>query len=117
MCVNKDIVGTDSFINLGVSGSDIYDILAQFGLMDIYGKKTKRVIFCVDSYSFDESFYAADGAQNAIDVYKRQVVLLGDRYETLAIAIAAGNTHTPIFHLCGGDTTEGAIEDVYKRQV
>ena len=66
MCVNKDIVGTDSFINLGVSGSDIYDILAQFGLMDIYGKKTKRVIFCVDSYSFDESFYAADGAQNAI---------------------------------------------------
>ena len=38
------------------------------------------------------------------------VVLLGDRYETLAIAIAAGNTHTPIFHLCGGDTTEGAID-------
>ena len=39
------------------------------------------------------------------------VVLLGDRYETLAIAIAAGNTHTPIFHLCGGDTTEGAIDE------
>ena len=44
-------------------------------------------------------------------MYKRQVVLLGDRYETLAIAIAAGNTHTPIFHLCGGDTTEGAIDE------
>ncbi len=28
------------------------------------------------------------------------VVILGDRYEMLAIAIAA-NTHTPIFHLCG----------------
>lgn len=39
------------------------------------------------------------------------VVLLGDRYETLAIAIAAGNTRTPIFHLCGGDTTEGAIDE------
>lgn len=39
------------------------------------------------------------------------VILLGDRYETLAIAIAAGNTHTPIFHLCGGDTTEGAIDE------
>ena len=36
------------------------------------------------------------------------VVLLGDRYETLAVAIAAGNTRTPVFHLCGGDTTEGA---------
>lgn len=39
------------------------------------------------------------------------VVLLGDRYETLAIAIAAGNTRTPIVHLCGGDTTEGAIDE------
>ena len=39
------------------------------------------------------------------------VVLLGDRYETLAIAIAAGNTHTPVFHLCGGDTTEGAMDE------
>lgn len=39
------------------------------------------------------------------------VILLGDRYELLAIAIAAGNTHTPIFHLCGGDTTEGAIDE------
>ena len=39
------------------------------------------------------------------------VLLLGDRYETLAIAIAAGNTRTPIFHLCGGDTTEGAIDE------
>ena len=33
------------------------------------------------------------------------IVILGDRYEMLSIAIAAGNTHTPIFHLCGGDTT------------
>lgn len=39
------------------------------------------------------------------------VVLLGDRYETLAIAIAAGNTQTPVFHMCGGDTTEGAIDE------
>ncbi|MBO5261313.1 MAG: UDP-N-acetylglucosamine 2-epimerase (hydrolyzing) [Coprococcus sp.] len=39
------------------------------------------------------------------------IVILGDRYEMLAIAIAAGNTHTPIFHLCGGDTTEGAIDE------
>ena len=39
------------------------------------------------------------------------VILLGDRYETLAIAIAGGNTKTPVFHLCGGDTTEGAIDE------
>ena len=39
------------------------------------------------------------------------VILLGDRYETLAVAIAAGNTGIPIFHLCGGDTTEGAMDE------
>ena len=39
------------------------------------------------------------------------VLLLGDRYETLAIAVAAGNTRTPVFHLCGGDVTEGALDE------
>lgn len=39
------------------------------------------------------------------------IILLGDRYEILAIAIAAGNTRTPVFHLCGGDTTEGAMDE------
>lgn len=39
------------------------------------------------------------------------VMLLGDRYESLAIAISAGNTRTPVFHLCGGDTTEGALDE------
>lgn len=45
------------------------------------------------------------------------VVLLGDRYETLAIAIAAGNTRTPIFHMCGGDTTEGAIDEWIRHSI
>ncbi len=45
------------------------------------------------------------------------VVLLGDRYETLAVAIAAGNTRTPIFHLCGGDTTEGALDEWIRHSI
>lgn len=45
------------------------------------------------------------------------IVILGDRYEMLAVAIAAGNTHTPIFHLCGGDTTEGAIDEWIRHSV
>lgn len=45
------------------------------------------------------------------------VVLLGDRYETLAVAVAAGNTRTPIFHLCGGDTTEGAIDEWIRHSI
>lgn len=45
------------------------------------------------------------------------VVLLGDRYETLAIAIAAGNTRTSIMHLCGGDTTEGALDEWIRHSI
>lgn len=45
------------------------------------------------------------------------VMLLGDRYETLAIAIAAGNTRTPVFHLCGGDTTEGALDEWIRHSI
>lgn len=45
------------------------------------------------------------------------IILLGDRYETLAVAIAAGNTKTPIFHLCGGDTTEGAIDEWIRHSI
>ena len=45
------------------------------------------------------------------------VILLGDRYETLAEAIAASNTQTPIFHIAGGDVTEGAIDDCIRHSV
>ena len=39
------------------------------------------------------------------------LILLGDRYETLAIAQAAMNEHVPIAHLYGGETTEGALDE------
>lgn len=45
------------------------------------------------------------------------VVILGDRYEMLVIAIAAGNTHTPIIHLYGGDTTEGAVDEWIRHSI
>ncbi len=45
------------------------------------------------------------------------IVILGDRYEMLAVAIAAGNTQIPIFHLCGGDTTEGAMDEWIRHSI
>lgn len=45
------------------------------------------------------------------------IVVLGDRYEMLAVAIAAGNTRTPVFHLCGGDTTEGAMDEWIRHSI
>ena len=69
----------------------------------------------------DISANQADALVKFTDLFARErydaVMLLGDRYETLAIAIAAGNTHTPIFHLCGGDTTEGAIDEWIRHSI
>lgn len=42
------------------------------------------------------------------------VLLLGDRYETLAIAQAAMLANVPIGHLSGGDVTEGAFDDAIR---
>lgn len=64
---------------------------------------------------YDISKNQANALVQFTDLFLNQrfdaVILLGDRYETLSFAIAAGNTRTPIFHLCGGDTTEGALDE------
>lgn len=39
------------------------------------------------------------------------LMVLGDRYETLAVCLAAMNERIPIIHLYGGDTTEGAVDE------
>ncbi len=41
----------------------------------------------------------------------------GDRYETMAICIAAVNANIPIIHLCGGATTEGASDEVFRHSI
>lgn len=45
------------------------------------------------------------------------LMLLGDRYEILAVATAAMNARIPIAHLYGGDVTEGAIDDVVRHAI
>lgn len=39
------------------------------------------------------------------------LILLGDRYEILAAGLAALLARIPVAHLCGGDVTEGAMDD------
>lgn len=69
----------------------------------------------------DISFNQAEALVKFTELFLNEkydaVMLLGDRYETLSIAIAAGNTRTPIFHLCGGDTTEGALDEWIRHSI
>lgn len=45
------------------------------------------------------------------------VVLLGDRYETMAIALAAMVCQIPISHIHGGETTEGAMDESIRHAI
>ncbi len=55
---------------------------------------------------------ALTGAVEALERLKPDILLLlGDRFETLALAQAAMLTGVPVAHIGGGDVTEGAIDE------
>lgn len=45
------------------------------------------------------------------------LIVLGDRYETFAVATTAMNQRIPIAHLYGGETTEGAIDESIRHAI
>ncbi len=45
------------------------------------------------------------------------LIVLGDRYETLAVCMTAMNEKIPIAHLYGGETTEGAIDESIRHAI
>jgi GDP/UDP-N,N'-diacetylbacillosamine 2-epimerase (hydrolysing) len=45
------------------------------------------------------------------------LVVLGDRYETLAVAIAGMNQKIPIAHLYGGEATEGLVDEAIRHAI
>ncbi len=45
------------------------------------------------------------------------LVVLGDRYETIAVVLVAMNCGIPIAHLHGGETTEGAIDESIRHAI
>ena len=45
------------------------------------------------------------------------LMVLGDRYETLAVCIAAMNARIPIIHLHGGEATEGLVDEAVRNAI
>lgn len=45
------------------------------------------------------------------------LLVLGDRYETLAVCCAAMNERIPILHMCGGETTAGAVDEAVRHSI
>ena len=45
------------------------------------------------------------------------LIVLGDRFETLAVCCAAMNARIPIIHLYGGEATEGLIDEAVRHSI
>lgn len=45
------------------------------------------------------------------------LLLLGDRFETFEVAAAATVCRIPVIHIAGGETTEGAIDEVFRHSI
>lgn len=45
------------------------------------------------------------------------VIILGDRYEMLSVAIVCMNMRIPIAHIHGGETTEGAVDESIRHAI
>jgi GDP/UDP-N,N'-diacetylbacillosamine 2-epimerase (hydrolysing) len=58
------------------------------------------------------------GYTDALNRLKPDItVVLGDRFEALAFAIASYVNRIPIAHLYGGEITEGAIDDAFRHSI
>jgi len=45
------------------------------------------------------------------------LLVLGDRYEMLPVVLTAHINRIPVAHLCGGDVTQGAIDDAIRHSI
>ena len=112
---------SDVKIELIVTGTHLNE---QYGMTinEIDGRVDHKIEVSVESDTeIDISKNQAEVLIKFTELFCREhynaVILLGDRYETLAVALAAGNTRTPVFHLCGGDTTEGALDEWIRHSI
>lgn len=117
----RNYEGEELRVDLIVTGTHLCE---EYGrtIDEISDRIDFQIPISVDSESEkDISSNQAEALVKFTELFAREkynaVLLLGDRYEILAIAIAAGNTRTPIFHLCGGDTTEGALDEWIRHSI
>ncbi|MBM3527056.1 MAG: UDP-N-acetylglucosamine 2-epimerase (hydrolyzing) [Alphaproteobacteria bacterium] len=109
------LVLTGQHLALGVKGTaarvrgDGFDVAAEIDM----------AIGRDDSASIIRSVARAlDGMADVFVRLKPDIVLvLGDRYEIMAAALAATIARLPIAHIAGGDVTEGAFDDAFRHSI
>ncbi|MDO4319368.1 MAG: UDP-N-acetylglucosamine 2-epimerase [Bacteroidales bacterium] len=59
----------------------------------------------------------AGTADALADMRPDTIIILGDRYEMLAVASAAAVMRVPIIHIAGGEISEGAVDDSMRHAI
>lgn len=88
-----------------------------------------------DGFAIDEKIETVGAGNSAVDIARSigagvagfgealrrlapdLLLVLGDRYEIFAAAQAAAMANIPIAHIAGGDTTEGAVDEVIRHSL
>ena len=67
----------------------------------------------VQATGYGMSVFADYFSENRPDL----LIVLGDRYEIFAVAAAAALLGIPIAHICGGEVTEGAVDEFLRHSI
>ena len=91
-------------IDDGFKDYEIFDVVGQ-----TYSKENPQAVIMSNTINeFSNYFF-----KNKPDI----LVLLGDRFETLGVAISAMLNKVPIAHIHGGEKTIGAIDDAIRHSI
>ncbi len=117
----------------GTEGVDIAIVASNMHLMERFGmtvdeitgagfEVTARVPMDVDgddeASRVRASAVCMAGMADAFSAIKPDaVLLLGDRYEMLAVASAAAIMRIPVIHIAGGAVSEGAVDDCIRHAI
>jgi UDP-hydrolysing UDP-N-acetyl-D-glucosamine 2-epimerase len=117
----KDTFFKTDFIVSGSHLSKKYGLSVKEILEDKISIKKKIVLDLKLSTAFDvcQNFSNINSKINKFFKTNKYdaLILLGDRYESLAVAIAAYINRIPIVHIHGGEKTEDSLDDNYRHAI
>ena len=117
----KDTFFKTDFIVSGSHLSKKYGFSVKEILEDKISIKKKIVLDLKLSTAFDvcQNFSNINSKINKFFKTNKYdaLILLGDRYESLAVAIAAYINRIPIVHIHGGEKTEDSLDDNYRHAI
>lgn len=113
--IETEIIATGSHLS-SAFGNTVSEIKSD----KVYLNKTIDILSNIDTAAgiSQTMANALISFSKYFDVSKPDALMvLGDRYETLAVCLAALNAQIPIIHIHGGEITEGAIDNAIRHSI